>query len=67
MIAERLSGRGDAEDRDREVLDLMAQGLGYAEMAEAFGTTQEAVDRRVTELFGRLVGRGGGARASSTS
>jgi adenylate cyclase len=60
-IAERLSGRADAEDTDREVLDLMARGLGYEEMAEALGTTQEDIDGRVTDLFRRLAddaGRG---------
>jgi class 3 adenylate cyclase/DNA-binding NarL/FixJ family response regulator len=59
VIAERLSGREDRGDADREVLDLMAQGLGYAEMAERLGTTQEAIDRRVTELFERLAGEVG--------
>jgi class 3 adenylate cyclase/DNA-binding NarL/FixJ family response regulator len=59
-IAERLSGRGDTEERDRELLDMMAKGVGYAEMAERLGTTPEAVDRRVTELFRRMAGDGGG-------
>ena len=59
VIAERLSGREHRDDADREVLDLMAQGLGYAEMAERLGTTQEAIDRRVTELFERLAGEVG--------
>jgi len=58
-IAERLSGRGDAAERERTLLDMMARGLGYAEIAEALGTTQEAVDRQVTELFRRLAGDGG--------
>jgi class 3 adenylate cyclase/DNA-binding NarL/FixJ family response regulator len=60
-IAERLKGREEAPDQDREILDLMSQGLGYAEMAERLGTTQESIDRRVTELFRRLsddAGRG---------
>ncbi len=60
-IAERLSGRGDAAERERELLDMMGRGLGYAEIAETLGTTQEAVDRQVTELFRRLAGDGGGA------
>jgi adenylate cyclase len=51
IIAERLSGRHDTADRDKELLDLMSQGLGYEQMAQKLGTTQEAVDRRVTELF----------------
>jgi adenylate cyclase len=51
VIAERLSGRHDTAERDKELLDLMSQGLGYEQMAEKLGTTQEAVDRRVTELF----------------
>ena len=64
IIAERLSGRRDTEE-DREILDLMAKGLGYAEMAEALGTTQEAVDRRVTTLFRSLAAgaEGGGSAA----
>jgi class 3 adenylate cyclase/DNA-binding NarL/FixJ family response regulator len=61
LIAERLSGRTDAGEDERQVLDMMARGLGYAEMAAALGTTQEAVDRRVTELFGRMAdGTGSG-------
>ena len=59
-IAERLSGR-QPDETDREILDLMAEGLGYEAMAERLSTTQEAIDRRVTELFARLsaeVGRG---------
>ncbi|HXF72535.1 MAG TPA: adenylate/guanylate cyclase domain-containing protein [Actinomycetota bacterium] len=55
-IAERLSGRRDTAEEDRRVLDLMARGMGYAEMAGELGTTQEAVDRRVTELFRRMAG-----------
>ena len=55
-IAERLTGSSHADEEDRRVLDMMSQGKGYAEMAEELGTTQEAVDRRVTELFRRLAG-----------
>jgi class 3 adenylate cyclase/DNA-binding NarL/FixJ family response regulator len=54
MIAERLAGRKDAGEEDRVILDFMARGAGYAEMAEALGTTQEAIDRQVTALFVRL-------------
>jgi len=61
VIAERLSGRGDAVERERELLDMMAKGLGYAEIAEALGTTQEAVDSQVTGLFQRMAGDGAGA------
>jgi adenylate cyclase len=60
-IAERLSGRDDARDQDRAVLDMMAKGMGYAEMAAQLGTTQEAVDRQVTELFGRMAGEAAGS------
>lgn len=58
-IAERLSGRHDAGGRDRELLELMSQGLGYEAMAATLGTTQEAVDRRVTELFTRMAAGAG--------
>lgn len=55
-IAARLSGRTESRAEDRELLDLMARGLGYVEMAEELGTTQEAVDHRITETFSRLAG-----------
>jgi class 3 adenylate cyclase/CheY-like chemotaxis protein len=61
VIASRLSGATEAGEADREILDLMAQGLGYAEMAERLETTQEAIDARVTKLFQQLAtdaGRG---------
>ena len=58
-IASRLSGQQVGSDEDREILDLMATGAGYAEMAETLGTTQEAIDRRVTELFRRLADEAG--------
>jgi class 3 adenylate cyclase/CheY-like chemotaxis protein len=54
LIAERLSGRRETAEGDRGILDMMSQGLGYERMAERLGTTQEAVDRRVTDLFRRL-------------
>ena len=53
-IAARLAGRTDAGEEDRVILDFMARGAGYAEMAESLGTTQEAIDRQVTALFVRL-------------
>ncbi|HXY71266.1 MAG TPA: adenylate/guanylate cyclase domain-containing protein [Actinomycetota bacterium] len=59
-IAARLSGREEAGEEDRRILDMMAAGMGYAEMAEALGTTQEALDHRVTALFGRLASDAGG-------
>ena len=61
VIAERLSGRSDAVERERELLDMMAKGMGYAEIADALGTTQEAVDSQVTGLFQRMAGDGAGA------
>lgn len=64
-IAARLSGRDTGSDEDRRILDLMAQGYGYAEMAEALDTTEESVDRKVTSLFRRLAGEAGrGASAA---
>ena len=54
VIAERLSGRRETGEHDRELLELMSQGLGYEAMAERLDTTQEAVDGRVTELFIRM-------------
>jgi class 3 adenylate cyclase/ActR/RegA family two-component response regulator len=59
VIAARLSDREQGPREDREILDLMAKGLGYAEMAERLATTQEAIDKRVTELFQRLAAEAG--------
>src|SRR5438094_6807906 len=53
-IAARLSDRGEQGDEDRTILDLIAKGMGYAGMAEALGTSQEAIDRQVTSLFQKL-------------
>lgn len=64
-IAARLSGREEAAGEDSEILDLMAKGCGYAEIAESLGTTQEAVDRRVTELFQRLASEAGRGAAQA--
>jgi adenylate cyclase len=55
-IAERLTGSSHADEDDRRILDMMSKGMGYAEMAATLVTTQEAVDRRVTELFRRMAG-----------
>ncbi len=63
VIAERLAGRREAKEEDREILDLMAQGLGYAEMAARLETTQEAIDHRVTSLFVQLAGEAGHGEA----
>jgi adenylate cyclase len=63
-IAERLSGRRETGEHDRELLELMSQGLGYEAMAERLGTTQEAVDGRVTGLFTRMAA---GATAGGAS
>jgi len=57
-IAARLSGEWDAGQADREMLDLMAKGAGYTEMAHALGTTEEAIDRMVTGAFQRLAEQG---------
>lgn len=59
VIAERLSGRRETAEDDRQLLELMSQGLGYEEMAARLRTTQEAVDRRVTELFTKMAAGAG--------
>jgi adenylate cyclase len=58
-IAARLSNSAAAQELDRELLDLMAQGRGYAEMAELLQTTQADIDRRVTALFRDLAAEAG--------
>jgi class 3 adenylate cyclase/DNA-binding NarL/FixJ family response regulator len=65
VIAERLSGRRETAERDRQLLELMSQGLGYEEMAARLRTTQEAVDRRVTDLFTKMAAGAGTGDASA--
>jgi len=65
VIAERLSGRRETGEHDRELLELMSQGLGYEQMAENLETTQEAVDRRVTQLFTRMASQAEGGSAAA--
>ena len=64
-IAERLSGRRDTGEQDRALLDMMAQGLGYEQIADSLGTTQEAVDRHVTGLFQRMAVQAEGGSAAA--
>src|SRR5207253_6646949 len=64
-IAARLSGDVVKSSEDQRILDLMAGGQGYAEMAAELGTTQENIDRMVTTLFQRLADQAGrGASAA---
>jgi class 3 adenylate cyclase/FixJ family two-component response regulator len=65
VIAERLSGRRDTGAQDRELLELMSQGMGYEQMADRLQTTQEAVDTRVTELFTRMASGATSGEASA--
>jgi class 3 adenylate cyclase/CheY-like chemotaxis protein len=64
-IAERLSGRRETGEHDRELLELMSQGLGYEQMAEKLETTQEAVDGRVTALFTRMAAAAEGGSSAA--
>jgi adenylate cyclase len=59
-IAERLSGRAEADQTDQQILDMMARGMGYEEIASALGTTQEAVDGRVTGVFRKMAAQAQG-------
>jgi class 3 adenylate cyclase/DNA-binding NarL/FixJ family response regulator len=58
-IAARLSGDANRTEEDQQILDLMSRGAGYAEMAEALGTTQEAIDGRVSAMFQRMAADAG--------
>jgi adenylate cyclase len=64
-IATRLSDRDDTAEEDTRILDMMASGLGYAEMARELETTEEAVDRLVTALFAKLATEAGRGASSA--
>jgi DNA-binding NarL/FixJ family response regulator len=60
-VVSRLVGRSRREDplasltpREREVLELMAEGRSNAAIAEALVVTERAVEKHVTSIFGKL-------------
>ena len=60
-VVSRLLGRSRREDplesltpREREVLELMAQGRSNAAIAESLVVTERAVEKHVTSIFGKL-------------
>ncbi|HEX2128546.1 MAG TPA: response regulator transcription factor [Solirubrobacterales bacterium] len=60
-VVSRLLGRSRREDplesltpREREVLELMAEGRSNAAIAEALVVTERAVEKHVTSIFGKL-------------
>jgi len=60
-IVSQLVGRRRAEDplaeltpREREVLELMAEGRSNAGIAERMVVTERAVEKHVTSIFGKL-------------
>src|SRR5438105_3023823 len=63
-IASRLSNREEADDVGTRVLEMMASGFTYADMARELGTTQEGVDRTVTELVAKPGTEGGRGAAN---
>ena len=58
-IAARLSDRDETAEEDTRLLGMMASGLTYADMAGELDTTEEAVDRQVTDLFRKLASDAG--------
>ena len=60
-VVARLLGRTRRDDplsevtpREREVLELMAEGRSNAAIAEALVVTERAVEKHVTSIFGKL-------------
>jgi DNA-binding NarL/FixJ family response regulator len=60
-VVSRLVGRSRREDplesltpREREVLELMAEGRTNAAIAESLVVTERAVEKHVTSIFGKL-------------
>jgi DNA-binding NarL/FixJ family response regulator len=60
-VVSRLVGRRRQDDpisqltpREREVLELMAEGLSNSAIAERLVVTERAVEKHVTSIFGKL-------------
>ena len=50
----RASTLGDLTPREREVLELMAEGRSNAAIAESLVVTEGAVEKHVSNIFGKL-------------
>ena len=60
-VVSQLLGRGDADDplqsltpREREVLEVMAEGRSNAAIAAKLVISERAVEKHVTSIFGKL-------------
>jgi DNA-binding NarL/FixJ family response regulator len=60
-VVRHLMGRPSGQDalaeltaRERETLELMAEGRSNRAVAEAFGISDRAVEKNVTSIFGKL-------------
>jgi DNA-binding NarL/FixJ family response regulator len=60
-VVRHLMGRPTGQDaiaeltsRERETLELMAEGRSNRAVAEAFGISERAVEKNVTSIFGKL-------------
>jgi DNA-binding NarL/FixJ family response regulator len=60
-VVRHLMGRADGGDvmasltgRERETLELMAEGRSNRAIAESFGISDRAVEKNVTSIFGKL-------------
>ena len=56
---EATSSDKDISAEDRKLLDLMARGTSYAEMAAQLDTTETDVDKKVSEVLARLADAAG--------
>jgi DNA-binding NarL/FixJ family response regulator len=57
LLVGRNRGSGPLDDltpREREVLELMAEGLSNAAVAARMFVTERAVEKHVTSIFGKL-------------
>jgi DNA-binding NarL/FixJ family response regulator len=60
----RAEGEEDLADPDVELLRLLTEGLTNKEIADRLGTAEEAVTRRLSEMFARI---GASSRAEATA
>jgi DNA-binding NarL/FixJ family response regulator len=57
VVRQLVARRGPLDEltpREREVLELMAQGRSNAGIAEALVVTESAVEKHVRHIFGKL-------------
>jgi DNA-binding CsgD family transcriptional regulator len=54
MLIDRSTGSVDAHERERRVIELVAQGLNNREMAVAMGISEHVIKNKLRAIYDKL-------------